>query len=589
MEDVMKAKKFSFHAGLLCIAALFAALLLLLSSCEESGAGSTGKPDHGKTHIHTFSAEWSSNDTHHWHAASCEHTSEVSDKAGHTFGDWITDQEATEETAGAKHHVCTVCGKTENAEIPKLPHTHKFNTEWSSDGTHHWHAASCEHTSEVSDKAGHTFGDWITDQEATEETAGAKHHVCTVCGKTENAEIPKLPHTHKFSNDWSGDDIYHWHAASCEHTNIVTDMGKHVFGADDICNICGKAKPIDERTFAYTVENGQATLISYTPLGKISPTLIIPSTLGGYPVVRIGEVAFSNLKNIKEIVLPDSIIAIVKNAFKDCSDLSSITLGNGVINIGSSAFSGCTGLTSITIPDSVTNIGDSAFRNCTSLTSVTIPDGVTSIGGSAFKNCTELTSITIPDSVTSIGSSSVFDGTSLQFNAYDNALYLGNAENPYLVLVKAKNQSITSCVISEKTKVICNYAFSGCTGLTSITIPDSVTNIGSSAFSGCTGLTSITIPDSVSNIGQVAFFGCAGLTSITIPDSVTNIGDYAFWGCTGLTSITIPNSVTSIGESAFYNCTSLKIIYYTGTAAQWAKISKGSGAIPYGVSISYNY
>ena len=802
----MKAKKFSFHAVLLCIAALFVTLLLLLSSCEESGAGSTGKPDHGKTHIHTFSAEWSSNDTHHWHAASCEHTSEVSDKAGHTFGDWITDQEATEETAGVKHHVCTVCGKTENAEIPKLPHTHKFNTEWSSDGTHHWHAASCEHTNEVSDKAGHTFGDWITDQEATEETAGAKHHVCTVCGKTENAEIPKLPHTHKFntewssndthhwhaascehtnevsdkaghtfgdwitdqeateetagvkhhvctvcgktenagipklphthkfSNDWSGDDIYHWHAASCEHTNIVTDMGKHVFGADDICNICGKAKPIDERTFAYTVENGQATLISYTPLGKISPTLIIPSTLGGYPVVRIGEVAFSNLKNIKEIVLPDSIIAIVKDAFKDCSDLTSITIGNSVTSIGSSAFSGCTGLTSITIPDSVTSIGssafsgctgltsvtigngvtsigssafsgctgltsvtigngvtsigDSAFSGCTGLTSITIPDGVTNIGNSAFsscsgltsitigngvtsigsrsfigctrltsitipdsvtsigseafRNCTDLKSITIPDSVTSIGSrsfygctrltsitipdsvtsidSEAFEYANLQFNAYDNALYLGNAENPYLVLVKAKNQSISSCVVSEKAKVICNSAFNKCTSLASITIPDSVTSIGGSAFDysthlkyiyitdiaawckisglnslmnygtdnknlylnnelitnlvipngvtsiggsafrNCTSLTSITIPDSVTRIDYQAFYGCTGLTSITIPDSVTNIGSYAFSGCTGLTSITIPDSVTRIGGSAFRNCTELTSI-----------------------------
>ncbi len=662
----MKAKKFSFHAVLLCIAALFVTLLLLLSSCEESGAGSTGKPDHGKTHIHTFSAEWSSNDTHHWHAASCEHTNEVSDKAGHTFGDWITDQEATEETAGAKHHVCTVCGKTENAEIPKLPHTHKF------------------------------------------------------------------------SNDWSGDDIYHWHAASCEHTNIVSDMGKHVFGADDICNICGKAKPIDERTFAYTVENGQATLISYTPLGKISPTLIIPSTLGGYPVVRISEVAFSNLKNIKEIVLPDSIIAIVKNAFKDCSDLSSITLGNGVINIGSSAFSGCTRLTSITIPDGVTNIGDSAFYHCTSLTSITIPDSVTSIGSYAFEGCSRLTSITIPDSVTSIGyqafmnctsltsitipdgvtniGDSAFSGcTNLQFNAYDNALYLGNAENPYLVLVKAKSQSITSCVVSEKAKVICGCAFSGCTRLSSVTIPDGVTridyrafygctnlkniyitdmaawcklsglynlmnygtdnknlylnnelitnlvipngvtSIGSYAFMNCTSLTSITIPDSVSNISQAAFSGCTGLTNITIPDgvtsidsdtfegtnlqfnaydnalylgnaenpylvlvkaknksitscvvsekakvicgfafydcteltsitiqdSVTSIGSYAFGGCTGLTSITIPDSVTSIGSYAFFGCTNLKNIYITDMAA-WCKLSGLYNLMNYG-------
>ena len=544
----MKAKKFSFHAVLLCIAALFVTLLLLLSSCEESGAGSTGKPNHGKTHIHTFSAEWSSNDTHHWHAASCEHTNEVSDKAGHTFGDWITDQEATEETAGVKHHVCTVCGKTENAEISKLPHTHKF------------------------------------------------------------------------SNDWSGDDIYHWHAASCEHTNIVTDIGKHVFGADDICNICGKAKPIDERTFAYTVENGQATLISYTPLGKISPTLIIPSTLGGYPVVRIGEGAFSNFKDIEGIVLPDSITSIGASAFSGCTGLTSIILPfigatkNGTENthfgyifgadsysknaqyvpstlkivvisggtrIGDSAFYGCKDITNIIIGNSIISIGNSAFYNCTSLTGITIGNGVTSIGGYAFNKCKSLTNITIPDSVTSIRFHAFDNCTNLQFNAYDNALYLGNAENPYLALVKANNLTITTCIISEKAKIICGSAFESCTGLTNITIPNGVIYIGNGAFRGCKGLTDITIPDSVTQISNDAFAicsgltsikipngvtslesdvfnGCTGLTSITIPDSVTSIGSYAFVGCTGLTSITIPDSVTSIGINAFKGCTNLQ-------------------------------
>ena len=548
MEDIMKAKKFSFHAVLLCIAALFVTLLLLLSSCEESGAGSTGKPNHGKTHIHTFSAEWSSNDTHHWHAASCEHTNEVSDKAGHTFGDWITDQEATEETAGAKHHVCTVCGKTENAEIPKLPHTHKF------------------------------------------------------------------------SNDWSGDDIYHWHAASCEHTNIVTDIGKHVFGADDICNICGKAKPRDERTFAYTVENGQATLISYTPLGKISPTLIIPSTLGGYPVVRIGEGAFSNFKDIEGIVLPDSITSIGASAFSGCTGLTSIILPfigatkNGTENthfgyifgadsysknaqyvpstlkivvisggtrIGDSAFYGCKDITNIIIGNSIISIGNLAFYNCTSLTGITIGNGVTSIGGYAFNKCKSLTNITIPDSVTSIRFHAFDNCTNLQFNAYDNALYLGNAENPYLALVKANDLTITTCIISEKAKIICGSAFESCTGLTNITIPNGVIYIGNGAFRGCKGLTDITIPDSVTQISNDAFAicsgltsikipngvtslesdvfnGCTGLTSITIPDSVTSIGSYAFVGCTGLTSITIPDSVTSIGINAFKGCTNLQ-------------------------------
>ncbi|MBE6618863.1 MAG: hypothetical protein E7626_03640 [Ruminococcaceae bacterium] len=46
-------------------------------------------------------------------------------------------------------------------------HTHTFASEWSSDAENHWHAASCEHTSEKSDLAAHT---------------GTEDGICDVCG-----------------------------------------------------------------------------------------------------------------------------------------------------------------------------------------------------------------------------------------------------------------------------------------------------------------------------------------------------------------------------------------------------------------------
>ena len=91
-----------------------------------------------------------------------------------------------------------------------------------------------------------------------------------------------------------------------------------------------------EGYYTYTVENGEATITGCDE--SISGDVVIPSELGGYPVVKIGD----------------------------------------------SAFGYRTGLTSITIPDSVTSIGSDAFYDCTSLTSITIPDSVTSIGEGAF-------------------------------------------------------------------------------------------------------------------------------------------------------------------------------------------------------------
>ena len=83
------------------------------------------------------------------------------------------------------------------------------------------------------------------------------------------------------------------------------------------------------------------------------------------------------------------------NQFKNCKELKKVILSNTISIINASAFDGCSALTSITIPDSVTSIGNYAFYGCSSLTSVTIPDSVTLISGYAFYGCTLLASVTV--------------------------------------------------------------------------------------------------------------------------------------------------------------------------------------------------
>ena len=313
-------------------------------------------------------------------------------------------------------------------------------------------------------------------------------------------------------------------------------------------------------------------------------------------VTDIYSFAFAFCTSLTEIELPNSLVNIYGWAFNGCTGLIELTIPEGVELIGGSAFWNCSNLTSIFIPESVKEIQSAAFKDCYSLDSVTIPEGVTTISNELFKNCTNLISVIIPNSINNIQASAFEGCENLVYNEYDNAYYLGNENNPYLFLLKAKNEYIIACDINSNTKHMGSNVFKGCTKLTTISIPNNITSISAYTFYGCDSLTSIKIPDSVTSIGNFAFYDCESLTSITIPNGVTSIGDYAFAGCDSLTSIKIPDSVTRIanrafyecesltsitigdsvtriGNSAFYYCSNLTSVYYKGTASDWVDIS----------------
>ncbi|MBR4237523.1 leucine-rich repeat protein, partial [bacterium] len=181
-----------------------------------------------------------------------------------------------------------------------------------------------------------------------------------------------------------------------------------------------------------------------------------------------------NLESLYEVIIPDEIDgmpvkSIGDNAFQDCSSLTSITIPNSVTSIGNNAFYGCSSLESMTLPyigSSQTSytflgylFGSLNYRNNryfvpSSLKEVVILDGCTSIPNNAFQDCSSLTSIIIPDSVTSIGEYAFFGCSSLEYNELNNIYYLGNNGNPYLILVRAKNNEIINCSIPSGCKFI---------------------------------------------------------------------------------------------------------------------------------------
>ena len=167
-----------------------------------------------------------------------------------------------------------------------------------------------------------------------------------------------------------------------------------------------------------------------------------------------------------------------------------------VTAINEHAFARCEKLVRVIIPDSVKIIGAFAFQKCTLLQDVKMSNSVTRIEKGAFEVCKSLKNITIPNTVTYIGPGVFHNCQMLKFNEYDNALYLGNENNPYhaLMTVKGEAEKIINCNIHRDTKLIVRGAFSFCHNLKSIEIPDSVLVIDEFAFSHCRLLKTITVP-----------------------------------------------------------------------------------------------
>ena len=315
----------------------------------------------------------------------------------------------------------------------------------------------------------------------------------------------------------------------------------------------GEAEICDE----YYTSDGEAhyrTAISSDTTGA----LVIPDTLGGCPVTRIGNSACASCEKITSVTIPASVTSIGERAFQYCEALADVTMPpSGVTDIGERAFESCTSLTSVTIPATVTSIGEMAFANCDGLASVTIPGGVKRIADSAFADCDNLANVTIEDGVGTIGEKA-----------------FGDCDN------------LTNVTISASVKLVEVQAFQNCTSLTTLTL-SAGTTAEDEAFFNCMALADangfviingvlqqyvggeadVTVPAGVTRIGAMAFAAHTSkpifpnvfppLVSVTLPDSVTSIGTGAFAYCLDLEKVTFPANMPSVEDGAFSLCVKL--------------------------------
>lgn len=116
---------------------------------------------------------------------------------GHTESAWVIQKEPTCTANGNRYKYCTVCDAVICSEVlPALGHSYQ-ETVIAPDCTHGGYTQyTCErcghyYRDHATDPLGHSFGEWVTDKQATVLVEGAKHRECSVCGFVEKVVIPK--------------------------------------------------------------------------------------------------------------------------------------------------------------------------------------------------------------------------------------------------------------------------------------------------------------------------------------------------------------------------------------------------------------
>ena len=261
--------------------------------------------------------------------------------------------------------------------------------------------------------------------------------------------------------------------------------------------------------------------------------------------------------------------------------ISTIRFAEALTIVGDGAFDNCRNLKNISLPESVTSIGERAFFECTNLECMTLGSKIRSCGNLAFDNCVELYSLHIP---------SVGEWCKIEFaDPRANPLYFCNQ------LIE-NGKKVTEIIIPSWVSRIGDYAFYNYTTMSAIKISAKVQSIGKNAFEGCERLSKVDIEDlsawckidfatvnsnplsiagtllingysatnlsfeGIESISPLAFMGCNNTISVRSDSSLRIVGEEAFRGSIGLSQVEIGDGVTEIRGRAFMGCSALKSV-----------------------------
>lgn len=101
-----------------------------------------------------------------------------------------------------------------------------------------------------------------------------------------------------------------------------------------------------QQNFEYRIDNNKITITKY--IGS-STIVKVPENIDEIEVSRIGEYAFSECRNITEVILPKSVTSIGSHAFYNCRKLKALTVSDHIHTMEDGSLKNCEMLSCITL------------------------------------------------------------------------------------------------------------------------------------------------------------------------------------------------------------------------------------------------
>ena len=153
-----------------------------------------------------------------------------------------------------------------------------------------------------------------------------------------------------------------------------------------VCFVFGaSAEEFTDGIYTYTVNDGKAILTDLD--SNASGDVVLPSTLGGYPLVEIGGWSITYCNEITSLTIPEGVTTLGDHAIYNCNKISNISFPSTLRKLDEASLKDLDSLTELVLPEGLEYIGSDLITYNMRIDSITIPSTVKNIDFIAFNTC----------------------------------------------------------------------------------------------------------------------------------------------------------------------------------------------------------